>query len=112
MSPLPGEAGPPRASWDRDPRRPLPTDAGDGDVPDTWTVQPSGPLRGDVRVAGSKNAVTKHMVAAILGSTPSVIRNVPDVGDVDITADILTSLGVGVERGDGVVHIDPTGQLG
>jgi UDP-N-acetylglucosamine 1-carboxyvinyltransferase len=90
----------------------VPTDSDSADVRDTWTVQPSGPLRGDVRVAGSKNAVTKHMVAAILGATPSVIRNVPDVGDVDITVDILRSLGVGVDRGNGVVRIDPTGQVG
>jgi UDP-N-acetylglucosamine 1-carboxyvinyltransferase len=81
-------------------------------VSDTWAVQPSGPLRGEVSVAGSKNAVTKHMVAALLGSGPSVIRNVPDVGDVGITADILISLGVGVERRDGFVRIDPTGEVG
>ena len=82
------------------------------DLSDTWAVEPSGPLRGGVEVAGSKNAVTKHMVAAILGGTPSVIRNVPDVGDVRITAEILTSLGVGVEHERGVVRIDPTEQVG
>jgi hypothetical protein len=31
----------------------------------TWQVEPSGPLRGDIRVRGSKNAVSKHMVAAM-----------------------------------------------
>ena len=30
-------------------------------------VEPAGPLRGDITVRGSKNAVTKHMVAAMLG---------------------------------------------
>ena len=54
-----------------------------------WTVTPSGPLRGDVFVRGSKNAVTKHMVAAVLGEGPSVIRRVPEVGDVTITTEIL-----------------------
>lgn len=62
-----------------------------------WRIEPSGPLRGDVVVAGSKNAVTKHMVAALLGDSPSTITNAPDVGDVGITADILRSVGVGVE---------------
>jgi UDP-N-acetylglucosamine 1-carboxyvinyltransferase len=81
----------------------------DGSV--AWAVQPSGPLRGDVHVAGSKNAITKHMVAAILASSPSTIRNVPSIGDVDITAEILSSLGVGVERAGGVVHIDPTERI-
>ncbi|HEX4866507.1 MAG TPA: UDP-N-acetylglucosamine 1-carboxyvinyltransferase [Acidimicrobiales bacterium] len=62
-----------------------------------WRIEPSGALRGDVVVAGSKNAVTKHMVAALLGDSPSTITNAPDVGDVGITADILRSVGVGVE---------------
>ena len=69
------------------------------DAPATaWAVEPSGPLRGEVRVAGSKNAITKHMVAAVMGSSPSTIHNVPDVGDVGITTDVLRSLGVGVEQ--------------
>ena len=51
-------------------------------VTKTWRVEPSGPLRGDIGVRGSKNAVTKHMVAAMLGDGPSTIRNAPEVGDV------------------------------
>ncbi len=64
----------------------------------TWQVEPSGPLRGDIAVRGSKNAVTKHMVAAMLGSGPSKIRNAPEVGDVDITAAMLESVGFEVCR--------------
>jgi UDP-N-acetylglucosamine 1-carboxyvinyltransferase len=64
---------------------------------EAWHIRPNGPLVGEVEVSGSKNAVTKHMVAAMLGTEPSTITNAPDVGDVGITADILTSLGVGVE---------------
>ncbi len=78
---------------------------------DTWEVKPSGPLSGDVEVAGAKNAVTKHMVAALLARTPSTIANVPDVGDVSITASILSSLGVGVEHAGGTVTIDPSGPI-
>ncbi len=66
-----------------------------------WAVTPSGPLHGDVSVRGSKNAVTKHMVAAVLGEGQSVIRQAPEVGDVAITADILRSLGVDVDLDDG-----------
>src|SRR5690348_6461000 len=67
-------------------------------VTDTWQVEPSGPLRGDIGVRGSKNAVTKHMVAAMLGEGPSTIRNAPEVGDVDITAAMLEAVGFGVSR--------------
>lgn len=73
-----------------------------------WQIEPNGPLVGEVEVAGSKNAVTKHMVAAMLGTAPSTITNVPDVGDVGITADILTSLGVGVGIEGDRITIEPT----
>src|SRR4051794_15109500 len=72
-----------------------------------WEIEPSGPLRGDITVRGSKNAVSKHMVAAMLGGEPSVIRNAPEVGDVAITAAMLEHLGMGVERGDSEITITP-----
>jgi UDP-N-acetylglucosamine 1-carboxyvinyltransferase len=74
-------------------------------VTDTWLVEPSGPLRGDIHVRGSKNAVTKHMVAAMLGDAPSTIRNVPEVGDTDITAAMLESIGYHVVRADSEITI-------
>ena len=74
---------------------------------DAWLIEPSGPLRGEVEVRGSKNAVTKQMVAAILGNGPSTITNVPEVGDVDITTGILTAIGAQVERSPGSITITP-----
>src|SRR5260370_11352413 len=71
-----------------------------------WQVEPSGPLRGDIRVRGSKNAVSKHMVAAMLGDGPSTIRNVPEVGEVDITAAMLESVGYHVGRSDAEITIE------
>src|ERR1700750_3188540 len=80
-------------------------------VTETWQVEPSGPLRGDIGVRGSKNAVTKHMVAAMLGEGPSTIRNAPEVGDVDITAAMLEAVGFGVSRSGGEITIAPNGKL-
>src|SRR5260370_18644454 len=77
------------------------------DVTQTWAVEPSGPLRGDISVRGSKNAVTKHMVAAMLGDGPSVIRNAPEVGDVDITAAMLEAAGFHVSRESAEITIAP-----
>ena len=74
---------------------------------EAWHIRPNGPLVGEVEVSGSKNAVTKHMVAAMLGTEPSTVTNAPDVGDVGITADILNSLGVGVEIEGDRITIDP-----
>src|SRR5487761_380791 len=80
-------------------------------VTQTWVVEPSGPLRGDISVRGSKNAVTKHMVAAMLGDGPSVIRNAPQVGDVDITAAMLESAGFHVSQEDGEITIAPGSEV-
>ena len=77
---------------------------------DAWQIEPSGPLSGDVEVAGSKNAVTKHMVAALLADTPSTITNVPDVGDVGITAEILQSIGLEVIIDGRTITVVPTAQ--
>jgi UDP-N-acetylglucosamine 1-carboxyvinyltransferase len=62
---------------------------------------------GDVEVRGSKNAVTKHMVAAILADGESTIKNIPEVGDVAITAEILESLGCEVHIESHVATIAP-----
>jgi UDP-N-acetylglucosamine 1-carboxyvinyltransferase len=79
----------------------------DAPTAEAWHIRPNGPLVGEVEVSGSKNAVTKHMVAAMLGTQPSTITNAPEVGDVGITADILTSLGVGVAIDGDRIAIDP-----
>ncbi|MCK2220873.1 UDP-N-acetylglucosamine 1-carboxyvinyltransferase [Actinomadura sp. ATCC 31491] len=80
---------------------------------EVWLIEPSGPLRGDVVVRGSKNGVSKHMVAAMLGTGESSIHNAPEVGEVGITAAMLEALGIHVrmegpeitiERGP---HIEP-----
>lgn len=74
---------------------------------EAWVVTPSGPLVGDVEVRGSKNAVTKHLVASLLGTSPSTIANCPDIGDVDITCRMLEALGCEIERTNGETIVDP-----
>ncbi|MGN9780200.1 UDP-N-acetylglucosamine 1-carboxyvinyltransferase [Nonomuraea sp. ZG12] len=76
-----------------------------------WHIEPSGPLRGDVVVRGSKNGVSKHMVAAMLGSGESTIHNAPEVGEVGITADMLTALGINVEIGRTEIRIEPGAEI-
>lgn len=72
-----------------------------------WVVNPVGPLRGDVTVRGSKNAVTKHLVASMLASSPSTVSNCPDIGDVDITISMLEAVGCEVDRDDTTVTVNP-----
>jgi UDP-N-acetylglucosamine 1-carboxyvinyltransferase len=87
------------------------TATSDTAMTESWRVDPSGPLRGDITVRGSKNAVTKHMVAAMLGDGPSVIRNAPEVGDVEITKAMLESVGFVATRDGAELTIAPNGQL-
>ncbi|MEU1385641.1 MULTISPECIES: UDP-N-acetylglucosamine 1-carboxyvinyltransferase [unclassified Nonomuraea] len=73
---------------------------------EVWLIEPSGPLRGDVVVRGSKNGVSKHMVAAMLGNGESSIHNAPDVGEVGITAAMLEALGIHVEIAGSEIRIE------
>jgi len=75
----------------------------------TWRIEPVGPLRGDVRISGSKNVVTKLMVASLLSGEPSRVGNAPHIGDVHITASMMRSIGADVEVDEDseVVSIDP-----
>ncbi len=52
------------------------------------------PVVGEIECLGAKNFVTKAMVAALLTEEKTLLTNVPDIGDVDITKDMLASIGV------------------
>ena len=63
-------------------------------------------LQGEVTVTGAKNSVLKLMAASLLAVGKTSIRNVPDIADVDIMADLLTRLGCTVKHEGSVVTID------
>src|SRR5690625_819450 len=74
------------------------------------TIHGGKPLKGSVTVRGAKNLVPKAMVAALLGSKPSVIRNVPEIKDVEIVTGLLRLHGATVEHNKeaGEITMDPT----
>lgn len=63
-------------------------------------------LEGEVTVTGAKNSVLKLMAASLLAVGKTTIRNVPDIADVDIMADLLTRLGCTIKHEGSVVTID------
>ncbi|OAV51215.1 UDP-N-acetylglucosamine 1-carboxyvinyltransferase [Enteractinococcus helveticum] len=75
------------------------------------TIHGGKPLKGSVTVRGAKNLVPKAMVAALLGSKPSVIRNVPEIKDVEVVTGLLRLHGVVVEHNKeaGEIYMDPSG---
>jgi UDP-N-acetylglucosamine 1-carboxyvinyltransferase len=64
------------------------------------------PLGGTVRASGAKNSALKLMAAALLAPGRSVVRNVPDISDVSVMAEVLRHLGVTVEREGDSLTID------
>jgi UDP-N-acetylglucosamine 1-carboxyvinyltransferase len=59
------------------------------------------PLRGEVRIAGAKNAVLKEMAAAVLTSEPVTLHNVPRISDVAILRELMSDIGFDVRRRNG-----------
>jgi UDP-N-acetylglucosamine 1-carboxyvinyltransferase len=68
------------------------------------------PLNGRVDLKGAKNLVTKAMVAALLADTPSVLKDVPKISDVEVVSRLLELHGVTIDFDDnGVMKLDPRG---
>ncbi len=61
-------------------------------------VQKSVPLKGEVEISGSKNAVLPIMAAALLTEEKCEIRGVPRLRDVDVMCKLLERLGASVEK--------------
>lgn len=82
-----------------------------GLVADTIVINGGRPLSGRIEVKGAKNLVTKAMVAALLGETPSELRDVPDISDVQVVKGLLEVHGVKVEHNvaQGTLLLDPRG---
>lgn len=68
------------------------------------------PVNGELTCYGAKNFATKAMIACLLGDSATTLTNVPPIGDVQITADMLRSLGVTVtwDLDTKTMVIDPT----
>lgn len=75
-----------------------------------YKIQGGNSLHGEITCYGAKNFTTKAMIAALLGNSPTTLTNVPPIGDVEITADMLRSLGVQIDwyKEKKVMIIDPT----
>lgn len=55
-------------------------------------------LKGEVEVSGSKNAALPLIFASLAIPGESILKNVPDIGDVSCAVEIIRELGAVVER--------------
>jgi UDP-N-acetylglucosamine 1-carboxyvinyltransferase len=76
---------------------------------DVLVVHGGAPLQGQIRVRGAKNLISKAMVAALLGDSPSRLYDVPGIRDVEVVTGLLELHGVRVSKGasDGELIFDP-----
>jgi UDP-N-acetylglucosamine 1-carboxyvinyltransferase len=66
-------------------------------------------LQGSVKISGAKNAVLPIIAATLLGTTPSLLEEVPNLEDVRTISEVLCRLGLKVEnRGNNTLAVDST----
>lgn len=67
-------------------------------------------LVGTVRISGAKNAVLPLIAATLLGTTPSILEEVPDLEDVRTFSQVLKHLGVEVKytKSEHILSVDST----
>ena len=75
-----------------------------------FVVTGGTPLRGEVRIAGAKNAVLKLMAAAALTDEPVTLHNVPRISDVTILRETMTDLGFELRRVNGDTLVITAGE--
>jgi UDP-N-acetylglucosamine 1-carboxyvinyltransferase len=72
-----------------------------------FVVSGGRPLAGRVAVSGSKNAALPIMAASLLADEPVTLQNVPHLVDVITLGNVLSSLGMHVERtSDRKLHLE------
>lgn len=71
-----------------------------------FLVKGGRPLRGRVRISGSKNGADYALAAALLTAGDVVLHNVPDIGDVRQMEEILEHLGADVSHSGPTVRIN------
>jgi UDP-N-acetylglucosamine 1-carboxyvinyltransferase len=74
---------------------------------DILKIKGGTPLKGSVKAAGAKNAITKLLVASLLSDKRCVFFNVPNIAEVEITVDLCKEIGSTVhwDRKEGVIEI-------
>lgn len=71
------------------------------------------PLRGTIEVSGAKNAALPILLSTLLVGDRCVIENVPNISDVSLSLEILSSIGCTVRRlSKNTVEIDSTNAEG
>lgn len=77
-------------------------------MPESILITGGRRLSGLVTVGGAKNSGLKLIAAALLAPGVTIIRNMPDIVDVDTMAEVIAGFGATVRREDRTLVIDAT----
>jgi UDP-N-acetylglucosamine 1-carboxyvinyltransferase len=69
-------------------------------------VRGKKPLKGKVKISGSKNATLPIMAASLLSSQEVILSGVPDLEDINVMSEVLRILGAKVRRENDILIID------
>ena len=72
---------------------------------DCLVIKGGTPLKGEVKISGSKIAALPLMAATLLTSEECILRKLPNLSDVQYMAQILKSLGAVVEMNRGTIRV-------
>ncbi len=61
-----------------------------------FIIEGGHPISGTIKAGGNKNAAIKMLPACLLTDEPVILNNMPNIGDVETTIQILEHLGVDV----------------
>jgi UDP-N-acetylglucosamine 1-carboxyvinyltransferase len=76
---------------------------------DAILLKGNGPLRGEVRISGSKNTALPILTAAILFDEELVADNVPQLRDIDTLLELLGGMGVEAAREGSTLRLNARG---
>jgi UDP-N-acetylglucosamine 1-carboxyvinyltransferase len=76
----------------------------------SYIITGGTPIIGKIKCLGAKNFATKAMIAAAMAETSTTLLNVPNIGDVQITVELLESIGATIDwnKEEETMLINPT----
>jgi UDP-N-acetylglucosamine 1-carboxyvinyltransferase len=63
-----------------------------------YHIEGGFPIKGTIKASGNKNAALPCIAAALLTDEPVIIRNLPEIEDMQVMLEIFTALGGTVEK--------------
>jgi UDP-N-acetylglucosamine 1-carboxyvinyltransferase len=70
-----------------------------------YLITGGGKLSGTIQISGNKNSILPCLAASLLTDQEIILKNVPNISDVNVALDILKTLGADINRSDHQVSI-------